>query len=84
MRARAYPHAHIHPPAPARRLLTEDVFADVIAGVLGLLFTLAFLWPVSKIVQCIVNEKEIRMKVSHVLLRVLAWMCVFMSIGVLL
>lgn len=48
-------------PTPAH---TEDDFADLMADFLGLLFALTYLWPVSRLVKLIVEEKESRMKES--------------------
>jgi hypothetical protein len=40
----------------------NDIFADVISGVLGLFFTLVYIWPVTRIIKAIVEEKELRLK----------------------
>lgn len=39
-------------------------FADTVAGILGLLYTLVFMWPASRIVKQIVEEKEFRIRES--------------------
>lgn len=41
-----------------------DSFADYVAPYLGLFLTLVFLWPVTRIVSLIVEEKELRIKVG--------------------
>eukprot|EP00472_Partenskyella_glossopodia_P003616 CAMPEP_0197517740 /NCGR_PEP_ID=MMETSP1318-20131121/2799_1 /TAXON_ID=552666 /ORGANISM="Partenskyella glossopodia, Strain RCC365" /LENGTH=1779 /DNA_ID=CAMNT_0043067553 /DNA_START=348 /DNA_END=5687 /DNA_ORIENTATION=- len=41
---------------------TEDTFVDVIAAVLGLFLTLAFIWPLQRIVKSLVEEKETRIR----------------------
>eukprot|EP01083_Nonionella_stella_P103393 295193_1 len=46
-------------PTPA---YTSDLFATFVADVLGLFFTLAFMWVVTRIVKDIVEEKEFRIK----------------------
>ena len=40
----------------------DDQFADVVGTFLGLLFTVVFLWPVTRIIKLIVEEKETRIK----------------------
>jgi ATP-binding cassette, subfamily A (ABC1), member 3 len=40
----------------------SDEFADIVGSFLGLLYTLVFLWPVTRIIKSILEEKESRMK----------------------
>ena len=58
-------------PFPSRNLLftpmptpayIDDQFADTVGGFLGLLFTVVFLWPVTRIIKLMVEEKETRIK----------------------
>jgi ATP-binding cassette subfamily A (ABC1) protein 3 len=44
-------HAHI-----------DDLFATVLSSLIGFLYALAFIWPVTKIVKQLVEEKENRIK----------------------
>jgi hypothetical protein len=44
------------------RAYTDDGFADVIAGVLGLFFTIIFIWPVTRLIKGIVEEKQLRIR----------------------
>jgi ATP-binding cassette subfamily A (ABC1) protein 3 len=46
-------------PTPAH---TDDTFASVMGKLVGFLYTLAFIWPVTKIVKLLVEEKETRIK----------------------
>jgi hypothetical protein len=39
-----------------------DNFASVISGVLGLFFTIIYMWPVTRLVKGIVEEKQLRIK----------------------
>ena len=58
-------------PFPSRNLLftpmptppyIDDEFADTVGTFLGLLFTVVFLWPVTRLVKLMVEEKETRIK----------------------
>jgi len=40
----------------------KDDFADFVGGFLGLFFTLVFIWPVTRIVSSIIEEKELKIK----------------------
>ena len=40
----------------------QDDFADTVGTFLGLLFTVVFLWPVTRIIKLVVEEKETRIK----------------------
>lgn len=40
----------------------EDVFADTISAVLGLFFTIIFMWPVTRLLKGIVEEKQLRIR----------------------
>jgi ATP-binding cassette subfamily A (ABC1) protein 3 len=44
-------HAHI-----------DDLFAGILSGLIGFMYALAFIWPVTKIVKLLVEEKENRIK----------------------
>eukprot|EP00929_Paragymnodinium_shiwhaense_P046547 TRINITY_DN23705_c0_g1_i1.p1 TRINITY_DN23705_c0_g1~~TRINITY_DN23705_c0_g1_i1.p1 ORF type:complete len:1941 (+),score=414.00 TRINITY_DN23705_c0_g1_i1:131-5953(+) len=44
-------------PTPAYE---EDTFADIIVGVFGLFFTLVYLWPLTRIMKSLVEDKEAR------------------------
>lgn len=44
-------HAHV-----------DDLFAGILSGLIGFLYCLAFIWPVTKIVKSLVEEKETRIK----------------------
>ena len=40
----------------------DDPFADVISSVLGLFFTIIWMWPVTRLVKGIVEEKQLRIR----------------------
>mmetsp|Transcript_17002 Transcript_17002/g.34417 ORF Transcript_17002/g.34417 Transcript_17002/m.34417 type:complete len:1751 (-) Transcript_17002:590-5842(-) len=40
----------------------SDIFTNIVAAVLGLFLTLAFIWPLQRIVKSLVEEKETRIK----------------------
>jgi hypothetical protein len=40
----------------------DDPFADTIANVLGLFFTIIYMWPVTRLIKGIVEEKQLRIK----------------------
>jgi ABC-type multidrug transport system fused ATPase/permease subunit len=46
-------------PTPA---YTKDVFASSISGVIGLFYTIIYIWPVTRLVKGIVEEKQLRIK----------------------
>uniref|UniRef100_A0A0G4HPX1 ABC transporter domain-containing protein n=1 Tax=Chromera velia CCMP2878 TaxID=1169474 RepID=A0A0G4HPX1_9ALVE len=51
----------------------KDEFLDGAAQFLGLLFTLVFMWPVSRLVKAIMEEKEYRVKESMKMFGVTDW-----------
>lgn len=44
-------------PTPAH---TKDDFALIVEGVFGLFFTLLFLWPLTRMMKCLTEDKEAR------------------------
>jgi len=42
-------------PTPA---YTKDTFARIVSGVFGLFFVLVYLWPLTRIMKCLVEDKE--------------------------
>ncbi len=48
-------------PFPTPEFSTDD-FSKLVGGYLGILFTITFMWPITRIVSGIVEEKELRIK----------------------
>jgi len=48
-------------PFPTRPYI-DDPFADVVSAILGLFFTIIYIWPVTRLVKGIVEEKQLRIR----------------------
>ena len=58
-------------PTPKHR---EDGFANIIGSILPILFCLAFIWPVIRLVRCFVEEKETRIKEGLKIMGLNSWL----------